>query len=79
MVGRPENEVTVCYSLLHDHTSSRPSEAMGVLVTRGSAGSRVSGAGVFSEASRCGRGLSSSSGCRRREMEREGRGEREGG
>ena len=53
MVGRPENEaigLIVCYSLLHDSTSSRPSEAMGVLVTRGSAGSRISGAGVFSEA-----------------------------
>ena len=44
-----------------------------MLVTRGSAGSRVSGPGVFSEASWCGRGLSSSGG-RRKDTETEGEG-----
>ena len=63
-----------------------------MLVTRGSAGSRVSGPGVFSEAPWFGRGLSSSGGRnkdtetegegkvreRKREGEKRGRGEREG-
>lgn len=62
-----EGDVYTCsskgYVQLHSsRTSSKPSEAMGVLVMRGRTGSGMSGPASFAGVSRLGRGLSSSSG-----------------